>query len=343
MADAFISGLDEAEPLDGTELLEVSQLSPTVTITAATISAQASDNSFNDSGSGFVAAGFAVDQRVRVQGFTGDVANNLFVGTITALTTSKMTIGGTDGDAIVDDAAGESVTITAWETKRTTAQDIADLAAPGSGSLYGEFAFNGPMLADLATAVTASTASVTTAEDANKGFGLRVVAGASGRAAGRFDGTPGAPFTASFRVDGFVGVPVPTEMGIGIALRNSSNGRMLFIYRNAADGVTYVQTWSDINTFNGALITGPGSSLLPRPSYMAITVTGGGTVEFWVSANGLIWESLGTTTLATYIEASGGTADQIGVVVFTQASAGREASVFCPFYRVEATTSPSIA
>jgi hypothetical protein len=82
------------------------------TITAATISAQASDNSFNDSGSGFVTAGFGVGQAVVVSGFTGSVANNL-TGIITALTAGKMTIGGTDGDVIVDDAAGESVTITA--------------------------------------------------------------------------------------------------------------------------------------------------------------------------------------------------------------------------------------
>jgi hypothetical protein len=82
------------------------------TITASTISALASDNSFNDSGTGFVTAGFEVGQAVVVSGFTGDTANNL-TGIITALTAGKMTIGGTDGDVIVDDAAGEAVTITA--------------------------------------------------------------------------------------------------------------------------------------------------------------------------------------------------------------------------------------
>lgn len=116
----YITALAIADTLTGDELVEVSQLSSTVTMTAATISALASDNSYNDSGSGFVAAGFAVGDRVKVTGFTGNVANNIFVGQITALTTGKMTIGGTDGDVIVDDAAGESVTITKWTTKRTT-------------------------------------------------------------------------------------------------------------------------------------------------------------------------------------------------------------------------------
>lgn len=92
---------------------------PVGLITAATISAAAADNSFNDSGNGFLAAGFAVGQKVAVTGFTGDVANNIASGTITALTAAKMTIGGTDGDVIVNDAAGESVTITSLNDKVT--------------------------------------------------------------------------------------------------------------------------------------------------------------------------------------------------------------------------------
>jgi hypothetical protein len=120
-------------------LLEMSRPHPTATITASTISAQASDNSYNDSGSGFVAAGFAVGMSVKVAGFTGDVANNITTGRITALTTGKMTIGGTDGDVIVDDAAGESVTITAYESVAGTAQSIADLAATSGPSVASRY------------------------------------------------------------------------------------------------------------------------------------------------------------------------------------------------------------
>lgn len=83
------------------------------TITATDISALASDNSFNDASGGFVTAGFQVDDVVTVTGFTGDVANNIVGGVVTALTASKMTIGGTDGNVIVNDDAGESVTIAA--------------------------------------------------------------------------------------------------------------------------------------------------------------------------------------------------------------------------------------
>lgn len=131
MALKRITDLLAASTLIGDELLEVSQLSTSVTITATTISAQASDNSYNDSGSGFVSAGFAVNDRVKVAGFTGNVANNILVGVITALTTAKMTIGGTDGDVIVDDAAGESVTISKWTSKRAT---LSDIGGGGAGS-----------------------------------------------------------------------------------------------------------------------------------------------------------------------------------------------------------------
>ena len=120
-----IGQLTAAGAVAGTELIELQKLSATVTITAATLSAAAADNSYNDSGSGFVAAGFTVGMHVRVSGFTGDVANNITDAVVTAVTAGKLTIGGTDGDVIVDDAAGESVTITAWESVYATADQLA--------------------------------------------------------------------------------------------------------------------------------------------------------------------------------------------------------------------------
>lgn len=128
-----IGQLNAAGALVGTELVEVQQLSTTVTITAATISAAASDNSYNDSGSGFVAAGFTAGMHVNVQGFTGSAANNIVDAVVTAVTAGKLTIGGADGAVIVDDAAGESVTITAWESRRATLTEI--LAEAGSGGV----------------------------------------------------------------------------------------------------------------------------------------------------------------------------------------------------------------
>lgn len=127
-----LSQLTAAASLTGSELVEVSKLSSTVTISATTISAQASDNSYNDSGNGFVSAGFTTGKSVKVTGFTGNAANNIVSGVVTAVTAGKLTIGGTDGDVIVDDAAGESVTITQWDSRRSTAQDVANLGGVGA-------------------------------------------------------------------------------------------------------------------------------------------------------------------------------------------------------------------
>lgn len=140
MAQKRITDLEAAGAQTGAELVEVSQLSDTVFIEAVTISAQASDNSYNDSGSGFVSAGFAVADRVRVSGFTGDVANNIFVGIVTSLTSSKMTIGGTDGDVIADDAAGESVTITKWTSRRISLQELSSFANSSGATVQTESA-----------------------------------------------------------------------------------------------------------------------------------------------------------------------------------------------------------
>lgn len=81
-------------------------------LTASTISAAASDNSINDSGNGFVTAGFQVGDPITVSGFTGDTHNNA-TRVATAVTAGKITFAGTDGDSIVDDSAGESVTVSA--------------------------------------------------------------------------------------------------------------------------------------------------------------------------------------------------------------------------------------
>ncbi|MFC1777241.1 hypothetical protein ACFL3I_07860, partial [Pseudomonadota bacterium] len=83
---------------------------PALSYVASTISAQASDNSYSDSANGFLTAGFAYGDRISVTGLTG--ANNIVGAVVTAIEAGKLTIGGVEGDVIVDEAAGASVTIT---------------------------------------------------------------------------------------------------------------------------------------------------------------------------------------------------------------------------------------
>lgn len=123
MAEKRISDLPAASAITGNELIEVSQASDVVKVTAATISAAAADNSFNDSGNGFVTAGFIVGDRVQATGFA-NAGNNVFVGVVTAVTAGKLTIAGADGDSIVNEAAGPNVTIAKWTTRRAAANAL---------------------------------------------------------------------------------------------------------------------------------------------------------------------------------------------------------------------------
>jgi hypothetical protein len=127
-----ISQLSSVTPA-GTDLVELARLSATDIYTAATISAAASDNSLN-SGAAAFPAWMVAGARINIAGFTGDTDNNYDSAVILAIpapTASKVVLGAST--PLVDDAAGESVTITAWESVRTTAQDIADLAAASGG------------------------------------------------------------------------------------------------------------------------------------------------------------------------------------------------------------------
>lgn len=124
-----------ADSLDGTEWVEIAQLSDLVTITANTISVNGGTNSFLDSGNGFVAAGFAEGDNINVVNASNS-GNNIFTGIITAMGAGSLQIGGTDGDSLVDESAGASITIAKWTTRRVQSADIGGaLTASSLGTL----------------------------------------------------------------------------------------------------------------------------------------------------------------------------------------------------------------
>lgn len=133
-----ISELPVAGAIAGTELIELSKLSTTITMTAATISADSTTNSFHDSAGGFLTAGFAVGQSINSSGFTGSAANNKTARVITEVTAEDMVFGGTDGDDIVTDAEGESVTLTSWVSNRTTIATAVEGSPILSGASEGD-------------------------------------------------------------------------------------------------------------------------------------------------------------------------------------------------------------
>ena len=89
-------------------------LGDVATITATTISADEDAGSYyiKDSANGLFSAGFCAGDTITISGFTGTPANNQITTVISVATDgSQMEIEGT----LVDDAAGESVTITACQ------------------------------------------------------------------------------------------------------------------------------------------------------------------------------------------------------------------------------------
>ena len=259
-----IGQLSAAGSVAGTELIELQKLSATVTITAATISAAAADNSYNDSGSGFVAAGFTVGMHVRVTGFTGNVANNISDAVVTAVTAGKLTIGGTDGDVIVDDAAGESVTITAWESVYATADQ---LLADGS--------ITNAKLADMATQTIKgrTTAGTGAPEDLTAAQAAAIVQG---------DG-----LTADLA--GFRGIPQNAQTG-NYTLVAADAGKHIYHASGAGSGDTYTIP------ANGSVAFPVGTSITfinMDSNAVSIAIT---TDSMYLAGTG----TTGTRTLAAY-------------------------------------------
>lgn len=77
-----------------------------VTETETTFSMAVSDNSVNDSASGFVTAGYAANQWAKISGFTTTANNGYFK--IVSVVAGKMVLS---GGTVADEVAGDSVTI----------------------------------------------------------------------------------------------------------------------------------------------------------------------------------------------------------------------------------------
>ena len=133
-----------------------------VTDTGITFDVDQTDNSINDSDSNFIVAGFAVGDLVTVTGFTTS-ANNLVDGKITALTAGKMTFGGTDGDALVTEAVGDTVTIATvgdYLNVGETVPRISILRRNTDTSV--DTLYRGCRVADMSLAITLNTSALLT-------------------------------------------------------------------------------------------------------------------------------------------------------------------------------------
>lgn len=101
-----------------------------ITLTASDISAAAADNSFNSVAGAFLTTGFRPGHVILVSGFTGGGTTANVWHHITSVSTDGLKMIVTTPVALVDDAAGESVTMTA------EAQSFKDIMAHGVLCIY---------------------------------------------------------------------------------------------------------------------------------------------------------------------------------------------------------------
>lgn len=120
-----ITELPEAPTLPPGAQFLLSQPSTTVVKTGATISFAAGDNSINDSASGFVVAGFVVGDQIRVTG-AATADNNVVSASVVSVTAGKIVVN----TALATEAAGASVTVAKWESRRIAASLIGGPGAP---------------------------------------------------------------------------------------------------------------------------------------------------------------------------------------------------------------------
>lgn len=176
-------------------------------------------------------------------------------------------------------------------------------AGGGGGNERGRVV---PLVAGF-TLQNAGTASIT-----NKTFGMEVN-GPNVASQIRFvrkNGAPPAtPYTIYLR-----GAPVKPVQTNGyfnsIILRNNTSGRIL-ISGNYQNSNFLVQQWSSYAAFNANVLAPAFSPFLDSTPWQKLE-NDGVNLRWYLSPDGDDWWLIASTTLAAYINAAGGTVDEIG-------------------------------
>lgn len=229
---------------------------PKATKAAITLSAANADDSFNDSGNGFITAGFQVGDVIQTTGFATPANNGTWIIASVAAGKITVTLPGGGAAAIVDEAAGASVTVEtatkvlkAGTVRRSFSilRHFTDIAATGDGEPY--HLFNGVEFNTLALAVN-----------------------------------PTAIVTANFGTLGRQGVEPSNTPPAGATFAEAPDTAPLDAFTGALmSGVTVVGevTEFSINLENGLEVRNVvGSKFTLRPSVGRSNLTGNATVYF---------------------------------------------------------------
>lgn len=101
-----------------------------------------------------------------------------------------------------------------------------------------------------------------------------------------------------------------------IMLRNSTNGRMMVFGNDNSEARTFASIWGSFSSFAANIFNGGDNpAIFPWARIVCVA----GAISFDMSVDGETWWTLATTTLAGYITAAGGTVDEAGFGIYSNA------------------------
>jgi hypothetical protein len=224
---------------------------------------------------------------------------------ISAVRGSVLYRGAADWVALPPGSAGQVL-----QTNGSGADPTWETVSGGGGG-DTELDFDPPTLTILPINRQTAAAFTATATDViGKGLSLFLnPTGAGDKVLARLKVAPVAPFTLTARVR----QTQANALGeAGLILYNSTTNRSLRVLL-LTTGRVFSQQWSALETFNATIATGVAVVGHPAMIWLRITVTALGAVSFFFSFDGVFFKAIGTTTLATYLTAAGGTLDEVGV------------------------------
>ncbi len=237
--------------------------------------------------------------------------------------------GGSGSLAVQDEGVAQgsagTVNFTGSGVSASVSGGVATVNIPGAAAA-AELDYSPPTLATHATERKTATSFTASASDVSgKGLTLNLnPTGAGDKVIARLKAAPSAPFTIIARLRH---TAHNTTADAGIILYNSSNGRSIRLLELSTSQV-FSQSWSGLETFNATIASSTTGQAADLHVWLKVTVDGSGNVAFFFSRDGGYWRAVGTTTLAAYLTAAGGSLDEVGVFARAFGSGGLNGVTF---------------
>lgn len=215
--------------------------------------------------------------------------------------------------------------VKAGNSRRTTAQAIADL---GGGAGWD---FDPPLAASF-TLTNSDGTNLTLADDADVGLTIDSGAGVTGagqpsRLAYRTLTTPTSAWDMVVKLPFWM--PTQNYSAVGVFVYNSTSNRSLRLYSQSSS-LLAVSRYSAMGTWASDLAT-PSIAASAELKWLRI-VFDGTDYKFYVSAEGKLWSLLFTEPAASYLNASGGNGDRVGIYMMVARTTGPNVVASVPYF-----------